>query len=81
MSMLKTIDSAGQINDAHTADPKAAFHESLQRVEDAFTVALKAADDRAAAAEAQLAATQAKLVEAERKLDILKDLKKRLEGL
>lgn len=79
--MLKTIDSTGQINDAHSADPKAAFHESLQRVEDAFTVAVKAADDRVAAVEAQLAAVQVKLVEAEKKVEILKDLKKRLESL
>jgi hypothetical protein len=91
MSLLKTIDPAtNAVTDtaAPAVDHKAAFREAIQRVEDAYTVGVKTAEDRAVAAESALASLRkehetlaAAHAEAQKKLAVLKDLKAKLEGL
>jgi histidinol-phosphate/aromatic aminotransferase/cobyric acid decarboxylase-like protein len=95
MSLLKQIDPAsGQVADS-SPDARAQFaaaHQeaaaALHRLEDAFTVSLKAADDRAAALEAQLASLRAELdalarakAESDAKLAVLAELKQKLAAL
>ena len=60
----------------------------LQRMEDAFTIQLKEANDRAAAAQGALASLQkehdelvSRHAEAQRKLEILHELKERLSAV
>ena len=81
--MLKTIDPA--TNAIAEPDHRAAFREAVQRVEDAYTVGIKAAEDRAAAAEAALAtlrkehdALSARFAEADKKAKLLDELKAKL---
>ena len=86
MSMLKTIDPvSGQIADPPAPDHRAALREAIQRVEDAYTVGVKAAEDRAAAAEGALAALRkehdalaVRFTEADKKAKLLDELKAKL---
>ena len=94
MSMLKHVDaqSGHLVDDQPTAPARAdilkALDAQLQRIEDANAVALKAAAERAAQAEAALATLQkehdelvARHAESTRKLDVLHELKLKLDGL
>lgn len=97
MSLLKQIDPAsGQVADSTpTVDARAAFHNGQQEVanavhhmEDAFTVALKSAEDKIATLQAQNAALQAQVealtkakAETDAKLAVLAELKAKLAAL
>lgn len=100
MSLLKQIDPAsGQVADVTpqtpTPDARAAFADGQQEVvnavhhmEDAFTVALKEAEDKVSTLQAQNTALQAQIdtltktkAESDAKLAVLAELKARLAGI
>jgi peptidoglycan hydrolase CwlO-like protein len=93
MSMLKQIDPAsGHVTEAPApgqaapaqgafADAQKAAADALHRMEDAFTVALKAAEGRIAELERQLDALGKAKAEADAKVAVLKELKAKLDEL
>jgi hypothetical protein len=78
MSLIKPTPEAAANADAPSKDARATFHAQVERLEDAFTVALSKAEERATAAEKELAELRAKHAAVE---GLLNDFKAKLNGL